>query len=182
MEDYSLSDIKAITEDNDGFGGGGAWLIIVLFLFLFGNNGFGFNNAKSAGAVEQEILSNQHFDALSAKIGDVANGICDSTYAVTNAVTTEGRALQTQLSQCCCENRLGQKDLATAIHAEGEATRNLIQANEIQTLRDKVADLQLAQSQCNQNAYLINAIHPCPIPAYPVCNPFCGCEKANRNG
>ena len=64
-------------------------------------------------------------------------------------------------------------DITTAIHAEGEATRALIQQNEMQALRDKVSELQLAQSQCAQNAYLTGTLRPYPVPAYPVCGP-CG--------
>lgn len=42
MENYSLSDLAAVT--NDGFGGGGsAWWIIILFLFAFMNGGIGNN-------------------------------------------------------------------------------------------------------------------------------------------
>ena len=38
--------------------------------------------------------------------------------------------MQAQQAQCCC-------DVKTAIHAEGEATRALINANTMQELRDK---------------------------------------------
>ena len=77
-------------------------------------------------------------------------------------------------------------DLSNAIHAEGEATRALINANTIQELRDKleardrevmVRDFQL--SQLAQNQYLVNEIRPCAKPAYITCSPyttasFCG--------
>ena len=43
----------------------------------------------------------------------------------------------------------------------------------LEVLRDKVAELQLAQSQCAQNAYLTNTIRPYPVPAYPACRPSC---------
>lgn len=33
----TLSDIAAVTRDNDNWGEGGAWWIIILFLFMFGN-------------------------------------------------------------------------------------------------------------------------------------------------
>ena len=69
--------------------------------------------------------------------------------------------------------------ITNAIHQEGEATRALINANTVQELRDKLEardrdilarDFQL--SQLNQNATLINAIKPCPIPAYITCSPY----------
>lgn len=166
---YSLSDIRAATDGGmDGFGGGGAWWIIILFLFLFNGNGFGNRN----DAVSQEVLSNQHFNALDARITSIGNGICDSTFALNNSIMGEGRAIQTQFADCCCNTQLAIKDLAAGIHAEGEATRALIQQNEVQTLRDKVADLQLRASQCDQNEYLVNRLRPCAVPAYLTCSPY----------
>jgi hypothetical protein len=78
-------------------------------------------------------------------------------------------------------------DIAGAIHAEGEATRALINQNTIQELRDRLEardrdilarDFQL--SQLSQNQYLVNEIRPCAKPAYITCSPyttqsFCGC-------
>ncbi|WP_300899412.1 hypothetical protein [Turicimonas muris] len=32
--------------------------------------------------------------------------------------------------------------------------------------------LNLAQSQANQNQYLISQLRPCPTPAYLTCNPW----------
>ena len=58
-------------------------------------------------------------------------------------------------------------------------TRALINQNTTQALRYKLADtdrdLQTARfqlSQQAQNATLIGALRPCPIPAYLVCSPY----------
>lgn len=100
--------------------------------------------------------------------------------------------------QCCCEtnrnidavryeNSKNTCEITNAIHAEGEATRALINANTIQELRDRLEardrevmtrDFQL--SQLAQNQYLVNEIKPCAKPAYITCSPyttssFCGC-------
>ncbi len=40
-------------------------------------------------------------------------------------------------------------------------------------LRSQIQALNLAQSQANQNTYLVNTLRPCPQPAYVVANPFC---------
>lgn len=101
--------------------------------------------------------------------------------------------------QCCCEtnrnidavryeNSKNTCDLATAIHAEGEATRALINQNTMQELRDKLADrdrdLMAANFQISQVAQtnaLVDRIKPCAIPAYITCSPYtsinngCGC-------
>ena len=150
----SLSDIAAVTRnnDNDGWGNGGAWWIIILFLFVFMNGGFWGNRQGDYGqyataATQQEILFGQQFGQLNDRLTNIGNGICDSTFALNNSITAEGRALQGQLAECCCENRLATAnlgaqvdrqtcDITAAIHAEGEATRALIQTNEIQALRE----------------------------------------------
>jgi hypothetical protein len=74
-----------------------------------------------------------------------------------------------------------------AIHGEGEVTRALINANTMDALREKVnekdRELQSAQfqlSQLSQNATIINALRPIPVPAYTVQSPYvtygCGCN------
>ena len=70
-------------------------------------------------------------------------------------IMATGNGIQQQIASCCCENRLATAnlsaqmdrqtcDITTAIHAEGEQTRALMQANTIQQLRDKVNALELA--------------------------------------
>ena len=69
--------------------------------------------------------------------------------------------------------------ITNAIHAEGEATRALINSNVMQELRDKleardrevlVRDFQL--SQLAQSANLVNELRPCAKPAYITCSPY----------
>ena len=90
--------------------------------------------------------------------------------------------MQAMLQNCCC-------DLKTSIHAEGEATRALIQANTIQDLRDRLNNSQretdLANSVIQNNAQtqtLLAQINKVPQPAYITCSPYvaygygaCGC-------
>ena len=111
-------------------------------------------------------------------------------------------ALSRQLADCCCENRQGQAqiqyDLATnssaittaiqnqttalmqnqndnyrALHDELVSYRMQDKDETIAALRSQVQALNLAQSQANQNTYLVNQLRPCPQPAYIVANPFC---------
>lgn len=176
MDNMSPADIRALMADGqDGFGGGWLW-IIVLFLFLFGGNtGLNRGHDYATAATQQEILYGQQFQGLSSQINSVADGICSSTFALNNsinggvqtlgnAITTEGRALQTQLAECCCNTQLAianlnaQNDKNTcaitdAVHAEGEKTRALIQANEIQALRDKVTALEMDNRFCGVVRY-----------------------------
>jgi hypothetical protein len=189
---YSLADIRAATEGDrdDGFGGG-AWWIIILFLFVFmgGGNLWGSRQSDygqyAMAASQQEILYGQQFQGLNSALQRISDGICNSTYALNNAITGEGRNVQMQLADCCCKTQTAIANLAaqtdrqtcaitTAIHAEGEQTRALMQADTIQQLRDKVSELQLGQSQCAQNAYLVNTLRPYPVPAYNPCGCQCG--------
>ncbi len=186
MENMSLSDIAAVTRDGDGWGSGSWIWVVIIFLFAFMNGGMWNRNGDygqyATAASQQEILYGQQFGQLNDRLTNIGNGICDSTFALNNAITNEGRALQTQIANCCCENRLGIAnlgaqmnqntcDVVTAIHAEGEATRQLIQTNEIQSLRDKVSALEMDNRFYGvvryPNGYTYNAGN----------SPFCGCNN-----
>ena len=197
MDGYNMTpaDMRAVTDGNrdyDGLGMGGGWMwIIVLFLFLFGFGGGGAWGNRGQGLTQMEMQQGFDTQEIVRKLDGINYGLCDGFYAQNTTmlngfagVTTAVRDAQFAAQQCCCETNRNidavryeaQKnvcDITTAIHAEGEATRALIQQNEMQALRDKVSELQLAQSQCAQNAYLTGTIRPYPVPAYPVCGP-CG--------
>lgn len=103
---YSLADIAAATGGNDRNNGGiwndgGAWWIIILFLFCFsgwgnGFGGFGGYGANSNGlgspsgqgwATRADINEGFAFQNLQSGINSIQQGICDSTYALNNALT-----------------------------------------------------------------------------------------------
>ena len=104
-----------------------------------------------------------------------------------NSGLAENRFAQ---QQCCCETNRSIDavrsdaykntcEITTAIHAEGEATRALINDNTMQALRDKLADrdrdllyANLQNSQYLQNSYLIDALRPVSRPAYITCSPY----------
>ena len=91
------------------------------------------------------------------------------------------------------ENYKNTCEITNAIHAEGEATRALINHNVMQDLRDKLADrdrdLMTANfqlSQQAQSANIIGTLRPFPQPAYITCSPYqaastvygCGCANS----
>lgn len=203
MDSYTMTpaDMRAVTDGtrDDGFGMGGGWMwIIVLFLFLFGFGGGGAWGNRGQGLTQMEMQQGFDTQEIVRKLDGINYGLCDGFYAQNTTmlngfagVTTAVRDAQFAAQQCCCETNRNidavryeaQKnvcDITTAIHAEGEATRALIQQNEMQALRDKVSELQLAQSQCAQNAYLTGTLRPYPVPAYPVCGP-CGWNSGAWN-
>ena len=154
MENYSLSDISAVM-GKDGFMGGNCSWLIILFLIIFGG-GFGnrFNDGignYATAASQQEILFGQHFQNIDNKIDRLANGLCDSTYALNNAITGEGRAMQNQLAQYSAQT-------LAAIHADGEATRALINGNEMQRLREELSTAKANLNNAAQSNYLLSQI------------------------
>ena len=154
-------------------------------------------------------------------IRGVQNGLCDGFYAqnttmlngfngVQRDLMQTGYQLGNQLAenrfaqqQCCCEtnrnsdavryeNAQNTCAIVNAVKEDGEKTRAIMVANQIQDLRDKLADrdrdLQTANfqlSQQAQSANLIGTLRPYPQPAYITSSPYqsvaanvagaCGC-------
>lgn len=123
---YSLSDIAAVSGNNDGFGGDGAWWIILLFLFVgWGRNGLGGFGGEAGGpcATQEDVRSAVDQQTLLSKLDNQTYGLADSTYALNNAImsgfhgvdnaictlgyqTQQGfNGLAHQLSDCCCETQ-----------------------------------------------------------------------------
>lgn len=225
MENYSLSDIAAVTDGdrNDGYMQGGWFWIVVLFLFMFGfgNGGWG-NNANQGALTRAELCDGFNFQNVENGIRGIQQGLCDGFYAQNTTMMNGFNGIQRDMctgfaavnaginenrfaaQQCCCETnrnidavryeaQRNTCDITTAIHAEGEQTRALINANTMQALRDKLEDrdreLMTANfqlSQLSQNATLINELRPCAKPAYITCSPYtsrnfdgfgCGCNS-----
>lgn len=207
---YSLADIRAATHDDDGYGGQGSWFwIVVLFLFMFGfgRNGMWGNDGSNGALTRAEMTDGFNNQSILNKLNGLENGLCDGFYSQ-NTTMLQGFAgigsqiMQNQfaMKECCCEtnrsidavryeNSKNTCEITTAIHNEGEQTRALIQANTIQSLRDRLEaknqELQTANfqlSQQAQNATLINELRPCAKPAYITCSPYqarnfgCGCD------
>ena len=163
---YSLSDIAALNNGN-GFCGGSAWILIILFAMIFNGGGFfgnrgGDYGAFASAASQQEILYGQRFSGLDNKLDRLGNGIADATYAITGNITGEGRALQMQIADCCCSTK-------EAIHAEGEATRAMLQQSKIESLQAQVNQLNLQQQLCGVVRY------PNSMSFNAGPSPFCNC-------
>lgn len=168
-------------------------------------NGYGRNGA---GLTQVEMQQGFDTQSILRKLDGINNGLCDGFYAqnttmlqgfngvqrdlctgfsAINAGIAENRFAQ---QQCCCEinrnidavraeNYKNTCEITTAIHAEGEATRALINHNVMQGLRDKLADkdrdLQSANfqlSQLSQTANIVGTLRPFPQPAYITASPY----------
>ena len=192
MDNYSLADIRAATgADENGWGGGGAWWIIILFLFMFGmgGGGWGWGNLGNDALTRAEMQQGFDTQEITRKLDGLSYGMCDGFYAQNttmlngfSGVTSAVRDAQFAAQQCCCETNRNidavrydaQKntcDITTAIHAEGEATRALIQKNEMQNLRDRLQQMELREAMCGVVRY------PMATTYTSGGNPFCGCNN-----
>jgi hypothetical protein len=161
---------------------------------LFGNRG----DAAVQGAITRsDLFEGFNNQDVNGQLRGITNGICDGFYAINSGLKdgfygTQGALAENRFAaeKCCCETNRnidavryeGAQNtcaITNAIHAEGEATRALINANTMQDLRDKLEardrdilarDFQL--SQLSQNAYLVNELRPCAKPAYITCSPY----------
>ena len=213
-----------------GFGGCDGWWVILFLFALMGNNGFG--GWGGNGDVLPYLWNQQTNDSVNARFD--AAGLANQITGVQNAVVDgfasaeiancnramtamqtahqaevtglqQNFALQTQLSNCCCENRqaiaqLG-SDLAREACADRQAVADGVQRildqmcqDKIDAKNEKIAELQnqinianLRASQIEQTAQLLadNAkqtvaleqyLNPTPVPAYVVQNPNC-CQQ-----
>lgn len=193
MDNMTLADIAAVTNKDrncDGFfGDGGFFWIVVLFLVfgmmgggLWGNGNAGLQGALTRGEMADgfntaEILRNQN--GLMRDQFGVQRDVLENRFAAQQCCCTtqkeimqnrydaalQAQAMQAQQAQCCC-------DVKTAIHAEGEATRALINANTMQELRDNLQAAQLQLGTLSQTNTLLSAINKTPVPAYLTCSPY----------
>ena len=151
--------------------------------------------ADSTYALNNSIMSGFH---------GVDTAVCTLGYNMQNGFNS----ISHQLSDCCCETgraiERGFADtnynLATQAcdtrQAIATSTRDIIDANnagvrsildfltqdKIATLTAENQGLKLAASQAAQNAYLVNELRPCPVPAYTVPNPYCCNTYVNTCG
>lgn len=205
----SAADVAAVTRNNDGcndmWGGGGWWIWIILIAFLFPmmggwnrNNGvetgvqdnfisdefvkrdiFNTNQnvSNTACQTQRDVLENRYANQLGLQQVQAAQQSCcceTQKEILQNRydAALQAQAAQAQLASCCC-------DIKKTILADGQATRQLMQENTIQSLRDKLADrdrdLQTAYwqiSQVNQTKNIVDAVRPTPTPAYLTCSPY----------
>jgi hypothetical protein len=197
--EFSLADIAAASGGTNNEMWNNPFIYLVWLAVLGGGGLFGGRYGAGDPAVQGALTRSDLFEGfntqeVNAQLRGITNGLCDGFYALNSGLKDGFYGIETAI---CGTNRnidglrfdmsKGFCDVAGAIHAEGEATRALINQNTIQELRDKleardrdimVRDFQLSQQA--QNAYLVNEIRPCARPAYITCSPytsgsFCGC-------
>lgn len=169
-------------------GGGFIWIIVLFALLFGGGNMFGGGWGRNGpGLTQVELQQGFDTAEITRKLDGLSYGLADSTYALNNTmqqgffgtqrdILTGFAAIGNQISesrfaqqQCCCETNRNidavrydaQKntcDITTAIHAEGEATRALLAAQETQRLRDELGIARSAISDYRQSQYILGQI------------------------
>lgn len=185
-----------------GANGTWIWVFFLFFLLAWGGGFGGFGNNAAQGALTRsELCQDMNFQSLENSVRGIQSGICDGFYAMNTGMLNGFNGIQRDLctgfnginqninqarfdaQNCCCEtnrnidavryeNARNTCDIVNAIKADGDATRALMTQNTIQDLRDRLQAAQLANSQCAQNAYLIDQLRPCARPAYITCSPY----------
>lgn len=189
----------------NGFGGFGG----------FGGNRGGFAEPCATPldvrtAVDQQTLISkldQQTYGLADSTFALNNTITNGFFGVQSALCQGFNGVDRAIADCCCTTQRAIDGVNYNLATQSCDTRNTIQnatrdiidnANcntrsildflvndKIATLQAENQNLKLQASQQAQNAYLINELKPCPIPAYLTCSPYttynvngCGCGCA----
>ena len=160
-----------------GFFGNDGWWIILLFILLGGwGNGYGNGGNGTSGLYpwmnQSEIINDGFRDqmlntsiggiqsAVTSGFSDVQMALCNGFAGVEAGANARQMAdmqstfaLQSQLADCCCENRLGTADLKYTIATENcaDRTQSLMNTRDIidsqtrgtQAILDKLCALEL---------------------------------------
>lgn len=154
------------------------------------DSAYSLNNAILQGQNNLEKTVMQGNNGLGMAIMGGNNGLEKNIMQTGYGISQQLNNNRFEQQNCCCEqkqlilqnmanNDKNTCELKTAIHAEGEATRAMIANNQIQDLREKIADkdreLQTANfnlSQVAQSAAIVGKISPRPVPAYMTASPY----------
>lgn len=153
-------------QNRNGFFGGDDGAFLILFLLLCGNGGWNGgwgNNAAMQGALTRaELYEGLNTNDIQSGIREIQSKMSEGFYSINSSLLNGFNGVQRDvlistnnlqkdmmcgfngvnaglaqlgynMQNCCC-------DIKTALHAEGEATRALIQENEIQKLRTALQD------------------------------------------
>ena len=153
-DNYSLSDIAAVTDGNRNngmFGNDWAWIIILL-LFGYGGRGFGgFGGGFGGGcggyapcATQADVRAAVDQQTLISKLDQQTYGLADSTYAINNTINTNFRGVDNaicslgyntqagfntlahQISDCCCTTQRAIDGVNYNLATQGCETRTAI--------------------------------------------------------
>ena len=135
-------------------------------------------------------------NAITGGFAGVQQTLCQGFNGVNVGMLQGFNSVQSQLADCCCKTQSAIEGVNYNIATQTcdikntiqNTTRDIIDNQNCNTrsildflVNDKIAtltaenqSLKLQASQAAQNAYLVNELRPCPVPAYITCNPYAG--------
>ena len=150
-------------------------------------------------------------NAITGGFNGVQQALCQGFNGLNTGMLTGFNGIQAQMAEYCCQTQRAidgvNYNMATQAcetrHAIADSTRDIIESqnnnskaildflinDKLATLQAENQNLKLQASQAAQNAYLVNELRPCPVPAYITCSPYqsayglglnngCGCGCA----
>lgn len=184
--------------DGCGFGGSGSWVwaFLIFALLGFGGGGMWGNRGGEQYATSADVQRGFDTNEITRKLDGINYGMCDGFYAqntnllngfsgVNQNISNEGRAIQTQLAECCCttqraidgvnyNNAMNTASINANTTAQTQKILDAICANKIETLQNQVNQLQLQNAMNGvvryPNGWTYNA------GTSPFCNGGCSCN------
>lgn len=189
-------------------------LILFFFMAMMGGNGLWGNGLLgnrtgeygqyATAASQQQILYGQQFGQLNDRLTNIGNGICNLGYemqgnigqlgkevalaqAGTNTTILQtGNNIQSQLAQCCCDNRLATANLAAQMDKQTCAINSNIDAKFAELQKQQYEQTIAAQNQRISQLELASQMYG--VVKYPNGyfysagpSPFCGCNNGCGN-
>ena len=142
--------------------------------------------ADSTYALNNSIMNGFHgVDTAICTLGyNMQGGFNNIAHQISDCCCETGRAIErgfaetnyNMATQACDTRRAiadGTRDIIDANNAGVRSILDFLTNDKIATLTAENQSLKFAASQAKQNAYLVNELRPCPVPAYTVPNPYC---------
>ena len=136
----------------------------------------GFANAELSRANGQQALMQQLYNmsltnqqCCCETQRQMERGFADTNYNLATQACDTRNTIQNAARDITDNQNANARAILDALTQQRIEAKN----ERIHEQEQQITALQLAASQATQNAYLINQLRPCPVPAYTVPNPFC---------
>lgn len=144
--------------NGNGFGDGNGWWVILFLFALMGGNwgGFGGNNGNVLPYLYNDDTKNavnRGFDtaSLSGQLTGLQNAVTNGFSTAEVANCDRFMNLQSQLANCCCENRLASANLGALVQSENCADRQALSDGIRDIIANQTAGFQSIKDQMCQD-------------------------------
>ena len=188
---YSLSDVAAVTRNNDGYGWGDGsfmWIFALLILGMNGGFGWGGNRFNGNPITEADLCNANSFSELKNSVGRLNDNLTNTYIGLQNGLCNLGytnlenfNATQRQIADCCCTTqravdgvKFDMANYTAAINANTTTqTQKILDAicqNKIEAQAQRINQLELQQAMCGVVRYPLATTYNAGY------SPFCGCN------